>query len=404
MQSRRIVLAVTGGIAAYKTPDLVRQLKKAGHEVRCAMTRSAAEFVTPLVLQTLSGETVRTNLFDRAEEGEIDHIGLADWAELVIVAPATADLMARMVHGRADDLVTAVLLATRAPVLVAPAMNVNMWSHPATQANVATLAERGVLRVGPEAGELACGWEGLGRMAEPVDIVAAAESALTPKGLGGETVVVTAGGTAEPIDAVRSVTNRSSGKMGFAIAEEAARRGARVRLVVGPTVALPTPSGVERLDVGTAAEMREAVLAELEAASIIVKAAAVADFRPSRAEERKIKKEALGEGGGLNLELVPTVDILREVCEKKGDRVVVGFAAESHDVVAAAERKIARKGCDLLVANDISRTDAGFGTDENAVLFVTPGGEVEELPLLPKREVAAQLFDRIEKLARERRS
>lgn len=404
MQSRRIVLAVTGGIAAYKTPDLVRQLKKAGHEVRCAMTRSAGEFVTPLVLQTLSGETVRTNLFDPAEEGEIDHIGLADWAELVIVAPATADLMARMVHGRADDLVTAVLLATRAPVLVAPAMNVNMWSHPATQANVATLAERGILRVGPEAGELACGWEGLGRMAEPMDIVAAAESALTPKGLTGETVVVTAGGTAEPIDAVRSVTNRSSGKMGFAIAEEAARRGARVRLVVGPTVALATPGGVERVDVGTAAEMREAVLGELEAASIIVKAAAVADFRPSQAEERKIKKEALAEGDGLNLSLVPTIDILREVCEKKGDRVVVGFAAESHDVVAAAQRKIARKGCDLLVANDISRTDAGFGTDENAVLFVTPGGEIEELPLLPKREVAAQLFDRIEKLVREKRS
>jgi len=404
MESRRIVLAVTGGIAAYKAPDLLRQLKKAGHEVRCVLTRSASEFVSPLVLQTLSGQPVRQNLFDPAEEGEIDHIGLADWAELVIVAPATADLLARMVHGRADDLVTAVLLATRAPVLVAPAMNVNMWSHPATQANVAALAERGVLRVGPEAGELACGWEGLGRMAEPAAIVAAAETALTPKGLVGETVVVTAGGTAEPIDAVRSVTNRSTGKMGFAIAEEAVRRGARVTLVVGPTVGIETPPGVERIDVGTAAQMRDAVLAELPAATIVIKAAAVADFRPAHAEERKIKKEALEEGSGLHLELVPTVDILREVCASEGERIVVGFAAESHDVAGAAKRKIARKGCDLLVANDISRTDAGFGTDDNAVLFVTPGGEVEELPLLPKREVAAQLFDRIEKLARERRT
>ncbi len=404
MDSRRIVLAVTGGIAAYKAPELVRQLKKAGHEVRCALTRSAAEFVSPLVLQTLSGEPVRQHLFDPGEESEIDHIGLADWAELVIVAPATADLLARMVHGRADDLVTAVLLATRAPVLVAPAMNVHMWSHPATEANVAVLAERGVLRVGPEAGELACGWEGLGRMSPPEAIVAAAEAALTAKSLAGETVIVTAGGTAEPIDAVRSVTNRSTGKMGFAIAEEAAGRGARVLLIVGPTVSLETPSGVERLDVGTAAQMREAVLGQLEASTIVIKAAAVADFRPARAEELKIKKEALAESSGLHLELVATTDILSEVCEQKGDRIVVGFAAESHDVVGAAKRKIERKGCDLLVANDISRTDAGFGTDDNAVLFVRPGGDVEELPLLPKREVAAQLFDRIEKIARERRA
>lgn len=404
MESRRIVLAVTGGIAAYKTPELVRQLVKAGHEVRCALTRSAAEFVSPLVLQTLTGAPVRQHLLDPAEEGEIDHIGLADWAELVLVAPATADVLARMAQGRADDLVTAVLLATRAPVLVAPAMNVNMWAHPATRANLAVLEERGVLRVGPEAGELACGWEGQGRMAEPAAVAAAAESALTPKGLAGETVLVTAGGTAEPIDAVRSVTNRSSGKMGFAIAAEAARRGARVRLVAGPTAQLKTPPEVERVDVTTAAEMRAVVLDELAAATIIVKAAAVADFRPAHVAERKIKKEALEAGAGIHLELEPTVDILREICTSKGDRVVVGFAAESHDVIEAAKRKVARKGCDLLVANDISRTDAGFGTDENAVLFVTPEGEVEELPLMPKRAVAAQLFDRVEKLVRERRS
>lgn len=401
MDSRRILLAITGGIAAYKAPEILRALRRSGHEVRCALTPEAGRFVSPLVLQSLSGRSVRRDLFDAGEEGEIDHIGLADWAELVLVAPATANLMAKMAHGLADDLVSTVLLATRAPVLLAPAMNVNMWSHPATQTNLAILRSRGVDFVGPEAGELACGWEGLGRMSDPVTIAAAAQARLTPKSLAGQRVLVTAGGTAEPIDRVRTITNRSSGKMGFAIAAEAARRGAEVVLVAG-TTALETPFGVRRIDVGSALAMRDAVLAEFEAASIVIKAAAVADFRPATAADRKLKKEDLPESGRLQLDLVQNPDILAEICRNKGNRIVVGFAAESHDVVPAAQRKLARKGCDLIVANDISREDSGFEVDRNAVLFVWPDQQVEELPLLEKSGVAAQLLDRIEKLRARR--
>ena len=238
MEPRRILLAVTGGIAAYKVPELVRALSRAGHAVRCALTAEARRFVSPLVLQTLSGESVRSDLFDPSEEGEIDHIRLADWADLVVVAPATENILAKMCHGVTDDLVTALLLATRAPILVAPAMNVNMWEHPATQENFARLLERGVRAIGPEPGELACGWEGLGRMSEPEAIAAEVELVLGPGSLAGERVLVTAGGTAEAIDAVRSITNRSSGKMGFAVAAEAARRGADVCLVAGLVVLL----------------------------------------------------------------------------------------------------------------------------------------------------------------------
>ena len=254
MDQRRVLVAVSAGIAAYKIPELVRALGAAGHEVRCVLTREAGRFVSPLVLQTLSGRPVRSELFDASEEGEIDHIALADWAELVIVAPATAHLMARMAHGLADDLVTTLLLATRAPLLVAPAMNVQMWNHPATRQNADTLRGRGVAFLGPEAGELACGWLGEGRMAEPRDLAAEAERLLGPRSLAGERVVVNAGGTREPIDAVRAITNRSSGRMGFAVAAEAARRGADVVLVSAPS-SLPTPAGVERLDVETALEM-----------------------------------------------------------------------------------------------------------------------------------------------------
>jgi phosphopantothenoylcysteine decarboxylase/phosphopantothenate--cysteine ligase len=397
MDPRRILLAISGGIAAYKAPELVRVLRRAGHEVRCALTPEAERFVSPLSLQAVSGQSVRRDLFDPGEEGEIDHIGLADWADLMLVAPCTANLMAKMAHGLADDLVSAVLLATRAPILVAPAMNVNMWSHPATRANHTLLASRGISFVGPDAGELACGWEGVGRMSDPQRIAEAVEARLKPKSLTGERVIVTAGGTAEPIDAVRSITNRSSGKMGFAIAAEAADRGAEVVLIAGVTQ-LPTPYGVERINASTALEMRDAVLGQFDAASIVIKAAAVADFRPQNRVTRKIKKETLGDGERLAVDLVQNPDILAEISARKGDRTIVGFAAESHDVVAAARRKLERKGCDLIVANDISRADAGFEVDENAVLFVWPSGELEELPLLPKQGVAAQLFDRIEKL------
>jgi len=397
MERRRVLLAVSGGIAAYKVPELVRALTRSGCAVRCAMTASAREFVTPLVLQTLSGERVATELFDLSQESEIDHIALADWAELLIVAPATANLLAKLALGLADDLVSTIALATCAPILVAPAMNVNMWRHPATQRNVAELRERGVQTVGPETGELACGWEGEGRMSDPAAIAAAAEMALGSRGLAGEIVLVTAGGTREAVDAVRFLGNRSSGKMGFAVAAEAARRGAEVVLVAGPS-ALETPPGVRRVDVESALEMRDSVFAELPRATIVVKAAAVSDFRPAEVSERKIKKEDLPPGQGVTLDLVRTPDILAEICREKGDRIVVGFAAESHDLIEAARRKLERKGCDLIVANDITCDASGFDADSNAVVFVWPGSEIEELPPLPKADVAGRLFDRVEKL------
>ncbi len=403
MEPGRILLAVTGGIAAYKAPEVVRALQRDGHEVRCVLTSAATRFVAPLTLQTLTGEAVRCDLFDPSEEGEIDHIRLADWADLVIVAPATADMLAKLSHGLADDLVSAVLLATRAPVLVAPAMNVNMWKHPATQANLEVLRGRGVDFVGPEVGELACGWEGEGRMSEAGTIAEAASLALGSGSLVGEVILITAGGTVEDIDSVRSITNRSSGKMGFALAEEAALRGAEVRLIAGVTD-LSTPRGVERRNIRSALEMRDAVMEEFADATIVIKAAAVADFRPEVREEQKIKKETLESQDGITLRLVTNPDILQEVSRRKGERIVVGFAAESRDVVESARRKLARKGCDLLVANDISRSDAGFNVDSNTVHLLTPDGEVEEIPLLSKREVAAQILDRIEKLRGERRT
>jgi phosphopantothenoylcysteine decarboxylase/phosphopantothenate--cysteine ligase len=403
---RHVLLAVSGGIAAYKAPELVRALVREGLRVRCALTRAATAFVAPLALQTVSGHRVRTELFDVEQEGAIDHIALADQADLVVVAPATADLLAKLAHGLADDLVSTLLLATRAPMLVAPAMNVNMWRHPATEANVERLRERGVRFVGPEAGFLACGWEGEGRMAEPAAIAEEAARLLSPRTLAGERLVVTAGGTREPIDPVRVVANRSSGKMGYAIAAQAARRGADVVLVSGPT-ALPAPPGVRRFAVETALEMRDAVRAALPDCTVFVAAAAVADFRPVAPARHKIKKEALGDAERLVVELERTPDILAEVGEQSaregGGRLVIGFAAESRDLIAAARAKLERKRCHLIVANDVTREGAGFDVDTNAVSFVWPGGDVEELPLLSKREVAGRLLDRIGKLRGERR-
>ena len=396
--SGRVLVAVSGGIAAYKVPELVRQLVRAGHEVRCVLTEAAAEFVSPMVLQTLTGAPARTALFDPGQEGEISHIELADWADAVLVAPATADLLARMAHGLANDLVTTVLLATRAPVLVAPAMNVNMWRHPATQENLERLCARGVQVEGPEAGELACGWEGEGRMSDP-ETLAGRVGLLVGSGTWqGVRLLVSAGGTREPIDAVRSITNRSSGKMGFAIAAEAARRGAEVDLVAGPCT-LQTPPGVTRSDVSTALEMEAAVRERFPACQVAVMTAAVADFRPRAVSERKIKKEDLAPGEGLRIDLVPNPDILAGISAERGERVVVGFAAESHDLVAAARRKLERKGCDLLVANDVSREDAGLrhGHERGAVRLArrrdrgasaTGKGRGRGAPARPHREAA----------------
>lgn len=388
----RICLGISGGIAAYKACELVRILRQRGHELRLVATANALEFVSALSLQTLSGSPVRFQLLEPAAESEISHIELADWAEVFAVVPATANVLAKLAHGLADDLLTTVALATRAPLVVAPAMNVNMYRHPATQANLDTLAKRGARIVGPGEGELACGWVGEGRLVELEAVVAAIEQCTTEQVLRGEVVLVNAGPTAEPIDPVRVITNRSSGRMGFAIAEAAARRGAEVVLVSGP-VSLPTPWGVQRIDVETALEMREAVLAALPRATIAILAAAVADYAPVRAEAVKIKRE---KRDALSLELVRNPDILAEVVSNRGTRTVVGFAAETNDLLENARAKLVRKGCDLIVANDVSRADIGFDVDRNEVVIVGPLPEdVREVPAAKKAEIAASILARV---------
>ncbi len=388
----RILLGVSGGIAAYKACELVRELGREGHEVRVIATANALRFVSELSHQAVSGHPVRSGLFSAIDESEISHIELADWPELLLVAPATAQTLARLAHGLADDLLSTVCLATRAPLVVAPAMNVNMFQHPATQANLDLLAKRGVEIVGPDAGLLACGWEGEGRLANLAELVGAVGQRLGRGPLAGEVILVTAGPTAEPIDPVRVLTNRSSGKMGFAIAEEAARQGAEVLLVAGP-VALPTPYGVEQVDVETTREMYDAVMAALPRATIVIKAAAVSDYRVAERAEQKIKREVRET---LALQLVRNPDILASVAKEGGTRTVVGFAAETEDVLANARAKLERKGCDLIVANDVSRSDIGFDADRNEVHVVGPRpDEVVALPIASKRDVAAGILARI---------
>jgi phosphopantothenoylcysteine decarboxylase / phosphopantothenate---cysteine ligase len=388
----KILVGISGGIAAYKACELVRLLAQRGHQVRVVATEHALEFVSALTLQTLSGAPVRSELLAAGAESEISHIELADWGDVLVIAPATANVLAKLAQGIADDLLTTVALASRAPLVVAPAMNVNMYRHPATQANLDLLAKRGARIVGPGAGDLACGWVGEGRLIELDAIAAVAEACVTEPSLRGEVVLVSAGPTAEPIDPVRVITNRSSGKMGFAVAEAAARRGAEVTLVAGPA-SLPTPYGVQRVDVETAAEMRAAVLGALERATIVVLAAAVADYAPARTEDKKLKRE---KADVLTLELVRNPDILAEVVKRRGSRTVVGFAAETDHVLENARGKLARKGCDLIVANDVSRSDIGFDVDRNEVVILGPGpDELREVPAGPKSEIAARILERV---------
>jgi phosphopantothenoylcysteine decarboxylase/phosphopantothenate--cysteine ligase len=382
---------VSGGIAAYKACELVRLLVQRGHTLRVVATANALEFVSPLALQTLSGAPVRSELFSLTDESQISHIELADWAEVVVIAPATANVLAKLAAGLADDLLTTLCLAARAPLVVAPAMNVNMYRHPATQENLDRLAKRGVQLVGPGEGELACGWTGEGRLVDLEAIAAAAERAASPGPLRGEVVLIDAGPTAEPIDPVRVITNRSSGKMGFALAEVAARQGAEVILVAGP-VALPTPPGVQRIDVGTAREMRDAVLASLPRASFAILAAAVSDYAVSEPASGKLKRDGAER---LTLELVRNPDILREVIEAARGQTVVGFAAETENLLANARAKLARKGCQLIVANDVSRADIGFDVDRNEVAIVGPRAEdVVWVAKASKLEVAERILAR----------
>jgi phosphopantothenoylcysteine decarboxylase/phosphopantothenate--cysteine ligase len=388
----KVLLGVSGGIAAYKACELVRALVQRGHAVRVVATAHALEFVSPLALQTVSGAPVRSELFSPGDESQISHIELADWADVVVIAPATANVLAKLAAGIADDLLTTLCLAARAPLVVAPAMNVNMYRHPATQENLDRLAKRGVQFAGPDAGELACGWIGEGRLIDLEAIAAAAERAASPGVLRGEVVLIDAGPTAEPIDPVRVITNRSSGRMGFALAEVAARQGAEVILVAGP-VALPTPPGVERIDVETAREMRDAVLANLPRATIAILAAAVSDYTAAEPARSKLKREAAPR---LTLELVRNPDILREVVAAARGQTVVGFAAETEDVLANARAKLAGKGCQLIVANDVSRPDIGFDVDRNEVAIVGPRAEdVVSVAKATKLEVAERILARV---------
>jgi phosphopantothenoylcysteine decarboxylase / phosphopantothenate---cysteine ligase len=392
LRDRRILLIISGGIAAYKSLELIRRLRERGAAVRCIMTAAAQHFVTPLSVASLSEDRVYTDLWSLTDESEMGHIRLSREAALVVVAPASADLIARMAAGLADDLATTALLASDKPVLIAPTMNLMMWAHPATRANLATLEGRGVIRVGPGSGDLACGEIGAGRMAEPDEIVAAIERALAGDSrLAGKRAVVTSGPTREPIDPVRYISNHSSGKQGHAIAAALAALGADTVLVSGPTQE-PAPAGVKLVAVETAAEMLAACEAALPV-DIAVMAAAVADWRVETAGRQKLKKD---DGGPPMLRLVENPDILSTIAQRGNDRpaLVIGFAAETEDVVENARRKRLRKRCDWILANDVSLGTGTFGGDDNKIHLVEANG-VEDWPVMTKREVAARIADRI---------
>jgi len=392
LRGRRILLGVTGGIAAYKACYLTRLLTQAGATVQVVMTPSATRFVGPDTFAALSGRRAYTELWD--EPGSVLHVRLAHQADVAVVAPATANVIAKLARGIADDLLTSTLLEARCPLVVAPAMHTGMWDHPATQANVRTLEERGGLIVGPAIGPLAAGDEGTGRMAEPEEILAAIDDvASRGRDLAGWRIVVTAGPTWEPIDAVRFVGNRSTGRMGFAVATEADARGADVTLVVGPGTVEP-PEGLRVVPVGTADEMRDAVLEAARDADAVVMAAAVADFRPKDAAPGKLKKE----GGPPQLSLVPTSDILAELGESKGDRVLVGFAAETDDLESRGRDKLLAKHLDLVVVNRVGAEGTGFGSDTNEAAILSIRGDDEPLRRWTKRELAAAICDRLPKL------
>lgn len=392
-----VALGVGGGIAAYKAAELARALMERGFTVDVVMTRASEEFVRPLTFAALTGRKVHTHLFSAASAEDtlssaIDHIRIAQENQLLVVAPATADLLAKFAHGLADDLLTTTYLAFRGTVVLAPAMNTNMWNHPATQANMNALRARGHVIVEPDEGLLACGMIGPGRLAEPVQIaeavLAASKSKKIRRDLDSETILITAGPTQEPIDGVRYLSNRSSGKMGYALAEEAAARGAQVVLVSGP-VNLSSPRGVTLVPVRTALEMRQAVMDNLANATIVIKAAAVADYHIPNPPKQKMKKTA----ARLSLDLEPTPDILAEVGAQKGDRLLIGFAAETDNMVEEARRKMQQKNCDMVVGNVVSKPGTGFESDENEVVLVTRAGETIPVERASKRAIAGRIFD-----------
>lgn len=390
LQGKTIVLGVCGGIAAYKAAALTSKLTQAGAIVRVIMTRSAVQFVAPLTFQTLSRHHVFVDTFDEKDPAVVSHINLADSADLVLIAPATANTIGKLALGLGDDMLSTTLLATMAPIWVAPAMNVHMYANPAVQTNMETLRRRGVRFIEPGEGQLACGYVGKGRLAEPEEIFAAVERHFQGEAgrLTGKRVLVTAGGTVERLDPVRYLTNDSSGKMGYAIAEEAVRMGANVTLVSGPS-ALPVPEGVHLVRVQSALDMREAVLTRLEESNLVIKAAAVADYRPAVVAVQKIKKKA----NSLTLELIKNPDILQEIGTLKTHQFVIGFAAETERLDEHAMDKLKRKNCDLIVGNDVSQEGAGFGGDTNVVRFYDHNGLVQALPIQSKWDVARKLLE-----------
>jgi phosphopantothenoylcysteine decarboxylase/phosphopantothenate--cysteine ligase len=388
-----VVLGVTGGIGVYKACEVLRELQKRDLDVHVVMTENATRFVSAMTFEALSGHPVFVDQFALGAESDIRHISLADAADLLLVAPATANILGKFARGIADDALSTLFLATRAPVLVAPAMNVNMFEHPAVVENLGLLRARGVEFVDPGSGYLACGWLGKGRLAEVPDIVSAALAVLgRRRSLAGQTVVVTAGPTVEDIDPVRFVSNRSSGRMGYRLAEAAHDRGARVVLISGPT-SLPAPAGVSVVAVRSAEDMAHAVAEHAAGASVVVMAAAVSDYRPATVAAHKIKKDT----GPARLDLVRTPDVLRSLGQAKGGRFLVGFAAETADLLANARRKRTEKNLDLIVANDVSRQGSGFGGEANVAVLIDAQGETE-LPLMSKRELAERIWDRVELL------
>ncbi len=390
LTGKTIVLGVSGGIAAYKAAELVRLLVTSGAIVKVMMTRNATEFISPLTLQTLSSNPVATDTFSLTQESEIGHIRLADSADAIVIAPATADVIAKASVGIADDILTTVLLATRAKVAFAPAMNVHMYEHPTVTENLARLRSRGVTIIDPAEGALACGYEGMGRLPDPAIILAEIERMLAAQDLASENILVTAGPTQEPIDPVRFVSNRSSGKMGFAIARAAWRRGASVKLVAGPA-SLATPHGIDRIDTVSASEMLDATSSNFPWCTTLVMAAAVADFRPANPARGKIKKDARG----LQLAMEPIADEMPRLAAKKGSRLMIGFAAETDQLEANARGKLKRKGLDLIVANDVTEPGAGFAVDTNIVTLIGADGDARRHPQMSKDAVADVILDRI---------
>lgn len=398
MKGKKILLAVTGGIAAYKSAELIRLFIKNDAQVKVLMTKNAQEFITPLTLQTLSSHPVYRETFSLIKDFDIAHIALAQEADILVIAPATANIIGKIAAGLADDLLTTVVMATKAPVLICPSMNTNMYENVIVRENIQKLTSRGYHMMEADSGELACKSEGVGRLPELSDIIEEVKSILTEKDLAGETVLITAGPTREPLDPVRFITNYSSGKMGYALASRARRRGASVILISGPTV-LSVPRGVTYVPVSTAVEMRHAVMKNLKQSTIVIKSAAVADYRPSVCADAKIKKK----DGPWTLYLERNPDIIAEIGKKKKERILIGFAMESEDLIKNAKAKMLAKNMDLIVANDVKQKDAGFQSDTNIVKILDRDGGIEELPLMDKMDVADRILDRAKMIIARRR-